>query len=233
METHRLAMAGPLPPGFVWLEQLCPAAVIDLRYATARNFTGQPLRGYESGTAAVTRQAAEALARACEELAPLGLTLKVFDAYRPQRAVRHMVEWIRQPEDLRSRSLHHPRVPKSQLLARGYIAESSEHSRGSAVDVTLVATRAVRPRAVEGDLLPNGEVDMGSPFDFFDPQSATDFDLLPRACITNRRWLRALMARHGFRNHPEEWWHFALRDEPFPDQSFDFPLPARLMALAA
>ena len=220
----------PLPAGFVWLRRACPQAVIDLRYAGKDNFAGRALRGYEHGACAATSQAARALRSACAEAARHGLALKVLDAYRPVRAVRDMVEWSRAPEDGRSRARYHPRVPKSELFARGYIALHSEHSRGSALDVTLANADGGDELILGTQPLRDGEADMGTPFDYFDPRSATDFAGLPRHCITNRRWLRALMARHGFRNNAQEWWHFALREEPFPQREFDFvpgtPRPA-------
>ena len=160
------------------------------------------------------------------EVRPQGLTLKVFDCYRPQRAVTDFVAWTRDTGDQKTKAEYFPGVDKAALLDLGYIAERSSHSRGSTVDLTLAAldpgTAAALP--TRGPLLPGGEVDMGTPFDLFDVKSHTDNPDLPEAVRHNRQFLKELMARHGFRNLPEEWWHYTLDEEPYPDTYFNFPV---------
>lgn len=189
---------------------LAPGLVVDLRYATANNFVGVPIDGYERPRCLLTEPAARALAGVQAELAAGGLGLVVWDCYRPQRAVDHFVRWSREPADPAAAARHHPRVPKDELFAAGYIAARSGHSRGSTVDVGLV--RASEP------------LDLGAPFDFFDPRSHTDATDLSDAARANRARLRSAMERRGFRPYPAEWWHFTLADEPYPDRYFDVPV---------
>lgn len=212
-------------PDLVPLASVAPAIEQDLRYRGARNFLGRPVAGYEHAQCWLARPAAQALASAQREVAPLGLRLKVFDCYRPQRAVDDFVRWGRDLADQKTRAEYYPRVPKDELFKRGYIAERSGHSRGSTVDLTLVVVDGVRARqALAGPLADGQEVDMGTPFDLFDERSHTDNADLPPDVQKNRQWLRALMQRHGWRNLPEEWWHFTLQGEPYPDRYFDVPL---------
>ncbi|MET0383558.1 MAG: M15 family metallopeptidase [Burkholderiaceae bacterium] len=211
---------GQLPAGFSRLRDACPSALIDPRYATDRNFIGRPLDGYESAQCCSTTRAALALRAVCEEAARAGLAVKVFDAYRPERAVRDMVRWCGQAEeDPEARRLYHPRIPKRELLQRGYIAPASSHSRGSAIDLTLAVGAA-------GLGAPDlQELDMGTPFDHFDPASACMSDEVSGRARENRLLLRRLMTAGGFVPYELEWWHFRLADEPFRTQSFDFPIP--------
>ena len=193
------ATRGVEAPDLVPLAAVAPGVQQDMRYHGANNFMGRPVAGYAAPTCWLSRPAAQALRSAQQELEPLGLRLKVFDYY--------------------------PRVPKEALFQRGYIAARSGHSRGSTVDLTLVVTDGLRARQVLfGPLADGAEVDMGTPFDLFDAHSHTeDADQSPDV-QRNRRWLRALMERHGWRNLPEEWWHFTLRNEPYPDRYFDLPV---------
>lgn len=212
-------------PDLVPLASVAPAIEQDLRYRGARNFLGRPVAGYERAQCWLTRPAAQALAGVQREAAPLGLRLKVFDCLRPQRAVDDFVRWGRDLQDQKMRADYYPRVPKGELFQRGYIAERSGHSRGSTVDLTLVVVDGVRARQVlAGPLADGQEADMGTPFDLFDERSHTDNAELPPDVQQNRQWLRALMQRHGWRNLPEEWWHFTLQNEPYPDRYFDVPL---------
>jgi D-alanyl-D-alanine dipeptidase len=217
-----------LPDGFVHLEQLIPELRAEARYVGDDNFIGRPIDGYQHATCILSTPAAQALAAAQRELAPLGLSLKVFDCYRPQRAVDHFIAWGKDPTDQKNKAQYYPNVPKEALFERGYIAEKSGHSRGSTVDLTLVATNATpgaaAPLPLRGRLLANGEVDMGSPFDLFDVRSHTDNPDFAPEVVHNRLWFKALLERHGFRNLPEEWWHYTLRAEPYPDRYFDFPV---------
>ncbi|MEU9378958.1 M15 family metallopeptidase [Streptomyces sp. NPDC048255] len=205
---------GAAPPGFAALHEVDPSIRQDMRYAGARNFTGGVVDGYEEPVCLLGRSAAEALRRAQRGLLRRGYTLRVYDCYRPQRAVDHFVRWARKPDgpgDARTKAEFYPNVERGRLIAEGYIAEKSGHSRGSTVDVTLVE-------------LSGREVDMGTPFDYFDPLSHTDDPRIGAAARANRQLLKRALGEQGFVNLPEEWWHFTLRPEAFPDTHFDFPV---------
>lgn len=202
----------PLPRGFVDVQQLIPGIHADLRYCTAGNFVGERIDGYLAPRVILTREAAESLARVQADLAPFGLGLKVLDAYRPQRSVDHFVRWANDLGDTATKQRYYPNIAKQMLLAQDYIAERSSHTRGSTVDVTIVS-------------LPEGEdLDMGGGFDFFDPRSRITDKRIPPAARAHRMLLLNLMVKHGFKSYPREWWHFTLRDEPFPETYFDFPV---------
>lgn len=204
--------AHALPEGFIYVADAVPSARIDARYATADNFVGQPVDGYRAPRVVLSQPAATALARVAAELAPFGLGIKVFDGYRPQRAVDHFVRWAADLGDQATKPRYYPGVDKGHLFRDGYIAAKSGHSRGSTVDLTLV------------DLASGDELPMGTPFDFFGPQSWPDYAGLPAAERANRALLRQVMTRHGFRPLREEWWHFTLDNEPYPERYFDFPV---------
>ncbi|WP_232631486.1 M15 family metallopeptidase [Methylobacterium sp. Leaf118] len=189
-----------------------PGLVVDMRYAGADNFVGRPIAGYEAPRCLLTPQAARALALAQAELATEGLGLKVFDCYRPLRAVADFAAWARDPDDARMKARYYPDLDKRDLFRLGYIAERSAHSRGSTVDLTLVRLADGRER------------DMGTPFDRFDPASATDSPTVSGAQRANRHRLRAAMIRAGFGPYPQEWWHFTLKREPFATTAFDHPV---------
>ncbi|PXW65423.1 D-alanyl-D-alanine dipeptidase [Methylobacterium sp. B4] len=197
---------------FVDAAGVVPGLRLDMRYAGSDNFVGRPIVGYEAPRCLLTPQAARALGRAQAALAPEGLGLKVFDCYRPRRAVADFAAWARAPADTRMKTAYYPRVDKADLFRLGYIAERSAHSRGSTVDLTLV-------RLADG-----AERDMGTPFDLFDEASATDAPGIGATPIRNRRRLRDAMIRAGFAPYAQEWWHFTLRDEPYPDTAFDRPV---------
>lgn len=182
----------------------------DPKYAGSDNFMGRPIRGYLSPTVMLTRQAAEALSRAQQAVAAQGLSLLVYDGYRPQQAVDHFVEWGADLADTLNQATYYPDVPKAELFDRGYISARSGHSRGSTVDLTL--TR---------DGIP---LDMGTPFDFFDERSHTENPATPEAAMVNRMLLRDIMTQAGFRNYINEWWHYTLVDEPYPDTYFNIPV---------
>ena len=220
-----LAVAGPsaaakLPAGFCRLAEIDPSIVIELRYATANNFVGHPIIGYHAGpqAAVLTCAAARALARVQAELRPLRLGLKVFDAYRPQRATDFFFAWAMDPAAGGQRALFYPRHNKRSLFARGYIARRSGHARGSTVDLTLIRWRDGRPQTRPGD----EGLDMGGRFDLFDRISFTAHRPLGARARRHRALLRRAMGRHGFVNYFREWWHFTLRPEPQPRRRFDF-----------
>jgi len=205
------ARAGP-PPGFVEVRAAVPGVSVELRYFTNDNFVGQRIDGYRAERCYITAEAAAALAAVQAELAVFDLGLKVFDAYRPQRAVDHFVRWAEDLADTRMKAGYYPDVEKKNLFRDGYIAAKSGHSRGSTVDLTVVALGRGAPV----------ELDMGTPWDFFGPKSWPSSREVTAQQRANRMLLRSLMVQHGFRPLAEEWWHFTLEDEPFPDTYFDF-----------
>jgi D-alanyl-D-alanine dipeptidase len=216
-----VALASPSPsatPSFVWVGDVAPRVVEDIRYATARNFVGRPIDGYEAAKCLLTPEAARALAKAAAAIEARGDRLVVYDCYRPERAVAHFVRWARDLSDTSTKAEYYPDVPKDELFARGYIAERSGHSRGSTVDVGLLRRL---PGAAADAWAP---VDMGTPYDLFDPRSHTDAPGLTAAVRRHRDLLREAMNEAGFSNLPEEWWHFTLVDEPYPDTTFDVPV---------
>ncbi|WP_187670991.1 M15 family metallopeptidase [Zestomonas carbonaria] len=206
------ACATQRPDGFVHLDQMLRSATYDVRYYNGDNFVGTRIDGYEAGRVLLSREAASALAAAEQELETESLRLKIFDGYRPQLAVEHFKRWAADPHDTRMKDRFYPDLEKQDLFRLGYIAERSGHSRGSTVDLTLA------------DAGTGQELDMGSPFDFFGPISHHDTPLITPQQARNRERLRNLMIRHGFRPYAEEWWHYTLENEPYPDSYFDFPV---------
>lgn len=209
------AFAGERSSAFVDATEVVPGLVVEMRYAGEHNFVGARVDGYDRRVCLLTRKAALALAQVQKELNERGLGLKVFDCYRPARAVAHFVRWARDIGDTKRKAEFYPDMDKRDLFAAGYIAERSGHSRGSTVDVTLV-------RLGEGDAPPT-ELDMGSCFDLFGPRSWQSAAVGAPA-RENRALLTAVMTRYDFRPYDKEWWHFTLRGEPFPDTYFDFPV---------
>ena len=198
--------------GFVLLSDYVPGIVQEIRYFSTYNFVGDRIDGYEEPVALLTREAARALKDVANEANVMGYRLKVFDAYRPARAVRHFVFWGIEDLDLRMKPFFYPNLAKQVLFQEGYIAKESSHSRGSTVDLTLL------------DMATGKEVDMGSPFDLFDPISHPDNRDVTDEQYDNRMLLQNLMVRAGFVPIDCEWWHFTLGDEPFPETYFDFPV---------
>lgn len=205
-----------IPDGFVDLKKVVPEIQIDLKYFTAENFTGEPVDGYTANRCWITRQAALKLALVQAELRPYSLGLKVFDAYRPQSAVDHFVRWTMEPNQVAQQQTYHPGVSKTELIEKGYISDRSGHSRGSTVDLTIV-DHADRYQGAPREL------DMGTPFDFFGPQSAGAYPELSAQQRSNRLLLKTIMERHGFKGYSKEWWHFRLENERYPETSFNFP----------
>ena len=197
---------------FVLLSDYVPGIVQEIRYFSTYNFVGDRIDGYEEPVALLTREAARALKNVANEANVMGYRLKVFDAYRPARAVRHFVFWGIEDLDLRMKPFFYPNLEKQVLFQEGYIAKESSHSRGSTVDLTLL------------DMATGKEVDMGSPFDLFDPLSHPDNRDVTDEQYDNRMLLQNLMVRAGFVPIDCEWWHFTLGDEPFPETYFDFPV---------
>lgn len=196
--------------GFEDAGAVIPGLVVDMRYFGSENFVGRRIAGYEAPICLLTRETVRSLAAVQERLNELGFGLKVFDCYRPKRAVDYFAAWARRPTDQVRKDDYYPEVDKSQLFELGYIAERSGHSRGSTVDVTMVNART------------GAEVNMGSPYDLFDPISWPASTAVGRAAQANRMLLQDTMIKAGFRPLKEEWWHFTLEDEPYPETYFDF-----------
>ena len=202
---------------FVLLSDHVPGIVQEIRYYSTYNFVGDRIDGYEEPVAILSKEAARALKGVANEANAMGYRLKIFDAYRPARAVRHFVFWGIEDLDLRMKPFFYPQLEKQVLFQRGYIAKESSHSRGSTVDLTLL------------DMGTGKEVDMGSPFDLFDPISHPDCREVTDEQYDNRMLLQNLMLRAGFEPIDCEWWHFTLKDEPFPETYFDFPVSSEYL----
>jgi zinc D-Ala-D-Ala dipeptidase len=238
------AMAQPsnaLPEPLVYLADIAPTILQDMRYAGPDNFTGAPVPGYAAAECILRRETAAALARVQADLVSEGYALKVYDCYRPERAVRAFVVWAAGPETAaRSSRSYHPSLPRSALFQQGYIARASSHSRGIAVDVTLVrlppsapvpvASGTAQPSgdctAAQDQRTPDSSVDMGTSFDCFDSKSHTASSRLTEAQRSARRRLVDAMQRHGWRNYQREWWHFT-HTAARGDESFDVPIRPR------
>jgi D-alanyl-D-alanine dipeptidase len=225
---------GQVPDDFVDVRSVVSDIALDIRYATPHNFVGRRIPGYKAAKCLLTRQAAEALARVQTALRESGLGLKVYDCYRPQAAVDAFVEWGRDLNDQAMKAEFYPSVDKRNLFRDGYIAERSGHSRGSTVDLTIVAlpmerrderrTELFSCEAEQSRRFADASIDMGTGYDCFSPRSHTLRSDLSAAQRANRLLLKHLMESNGFINLPEEWWHFTLSAEPHPNRYFDFPI---------
>ena len=203
--------------GFVILADYVPQIVQEIRYYSCYNFIGERIDGYEEPCALLTIEAARALKSATAEFQVLGFVPKVFDAYRPASAVRHFVLWGIEDQDIRMKPYFYPELEKETLFERGYIASKSSHSRGCAVDLTLL------------DMKTGKELDMGSPFDLFSPISHPDCRDITDEQYENRMTLQRVMVRSGFKPINCEWWHFSLENEPYPDTYFSFPVSSQYL----
>ena len=201
--------------GFVLLSDAVPDAILEIRYYSTYNFVGDRIDGYEEPCAMLTKEAAAALKEVSDELVSKGYRLKIYDAYRPQKAVTHFMNWAKDINDIRMKKYFYPELDKSVLFDQGYIAEKSGHSRGSTVDLTLF------------DMNTEKEVDMGGTFDYFGELSHPDYKKITAEQYENRMILRDAMVSHGFKPLDEEWWHFTLVDEPYPDTYFTFPVSSK------
>lgn len=231
-----------LPAPLVFLADIEPGIRQDMRYATADNFTGRPVPGYEAPECVLTLGTAKALARAQREVAARGYSLKVYDCYRPERAVRAFTAWAAAPEEAAVRRFH-PRLDKSRLFASGYISRDSSHSRGISVDLTIVPAAAppapsFDPAASYGrcdgpaaQRAPDDSLDMGTGFDCFDAKSHDTASDLTAEQRRVRRVVYAAMTRAGFRGYSREWWHFTL-EQPDNERAYDLPIPRREIAAA-
>ena len=202
---------------FVLLSDYVPSIIQEIRYFSTYNFVGERINGYEEPCAIISKEAARALQSAANMFNAQGYRIKVFDAYRPARAVKHFILWGIEDLDLRMKPYFYPELQKHELFEKGYVASQSSHSRGSAIDLTLV------------DMSSGKEVDMGSPFDLFSPKSHPDFMGIDKSQYNNRMLLQKIMVENGFEPLDCEWWHFKLKDEPFPETYFDFPVSAEYL----
>jgi D-alanyl-D-alanine dipeptidase len=201
-----------LPEGFVYATTIIPDLKVELRYYSTNNFIGDTIDGYKANKLILTKQTAEALKLVQDDLLQQNLCLKVYDGYRPQQAVNQFMLWARNLKDTINKRQFYPDVKKRHLFKEGYIASQSGHSRGSTLDLTII----------EADT--HKALDMGSPYDFFGEASWVDYQLITEQQKANRELLQTIMLKHGFRNYPKEWWHFTLRNEPFPETYFNFPV---------
>ncbi|MBR3312187.1 MAG: M15 family metallopeptidase [Solobacterium sp.] len=197
---------------FVLISANIPDVLLDIRYYSSFNFIGERIDGYEAPVAVLRKEAAVRLKEVSGEMKEKGYRLKIFDAYRPQKAVDHFMRWAADPSDIRMKEYFYPEIDKKDIIPLGYVAEHSGHSRGSTVDLTLF------------DMRTQQDLDMGGTFDYFGELSHPDYKGVTEEQYENRMLLRDVMLRHGFRGLDEEWWHFTLKDEPCPDTYFTFPV---------
>lgn len=200
------------PEGFVYLQEVIPDMELEVRYYDNNNFMGRPVNGYTKPVIIISRAAATSLNLVAADLRKEGYRLKVFDAYRPQRAVNNFVEWAKDPSDTLTKAEFYPLISKDRLFDLGYIASRSGHTRGSTIDLSLVQADTGK------------ELDMGSSYDFFGDISHHGTGKISKQQEINRNILRDAMLRHGFKLYSAEWWHYSLPNEPFPDTYFDFPI---------
>ncbi|MCB1509756.1 MAG: M15 family metallopeptidase [Hyphomicrobiaceae bacterium] len=230
-----------LPKGFVYLRDVDPSIIQEMRYFTSHNFVGRRVDGYLAGECILTKRAADALRRVQASLKQQRLSLKVYDCYRPMRAVRHFIRWARNPRDTLTRREFYPTLDKTKLFRLGYISTRSAHARGSTLDLTIVALPAARqPRYDVNRQVPchypqgrrygDNSLDFGTGYDCFHARSHTWNREISVEATANRKLLLKEMERAGFRNYRKEWWHFELRNEPFRATQFDFPIVPRKAA---
>lgn len=225
--------ADAMPEGFVYLRDVAPSIEQDMRYAGAHNFTGEPVPGYEAPECILVRQAAEALKKVQADLKPKGLSLRVYDCYRPTQAVDAFVAWAKEPDEPAAKAAWYPRLDKTALFP-DYIATRSGHSRGATLDVTVVPIGAADPPprgesclAPQEAYAPDGSLAMGTTFDCFDTKANMETSGLTAREMENRALLREAMSARGFKNYPFEWWHYTFEPEPYPDTYFDVPIRPR------
>ncbi len=223
-----------LPTGFVYLSDIDPSILQDMRYASMHNFVGKPIQGYKKPVCILTLPAAEALAKVQRELLKQNLSLKVYDCYRPKMAVDEFINWSEDSNDQKMKTEFYPRVPKEQLFQQGYIAKKSAHSSGSTVDLTIVDlsnTKQAKYRPGQ-KLVPcfeekskrfqDNSIDMGTGYDCLDPTAWISNENISKTAYQNRMLLKNLMVEAGFKPYRFEWWHFTLENQPFRRQYFNF-----------
>ena len=210
--TYASLSAQKIHKDFVFLSDIDETIQFELRYLGNNNFIGKAIDGYSRDCIVMTKKTAFALKKVQQILLKEGLSLKIFDAYRPQQAVDHFVRWAKQTNDTLMKKEYYPDVPKSELFTQGYIAGKSGHSRGSTVDLTIINSTS------------GSELDMGSPYDFFGKKSHPFSKNIKKNQQENRLYLRRIMLANGFKPIESEWWHFTLKKEPFPTTYFNFPI---------
>lgn len=207
-----LSVFAQLPDGFVYVKSIIPDLDVELRYNTKNNFIGKRIDGYQSNKLILTKETALALKQVQEELLSQNLCLLVYDGYRPQKAVNHFMRWAENLTDTVNKKAFYPDVDKLNLFVEEYIAARSGHSKGSTLDVTIIDGNTGKP------------LDMGSNYDFFGEASWVDYQNITDQQKANRKLLQTVMLKYGFKNYPKEWWHFTLKNEPFPNTYFNFPV---------
>ena len=223
------------PADFVNIKKMIPQIQIDMRYFSAHNFIGRKVEGYQAPVCLLTRPAAQALNTVVEQMRPMGLTVKVYDCYRPQTAVNDFVRWATELDNTTMRTEFYPSVDKTRLFSDGYIAARSGHSRGSTLDLTIVPLGSETPlaesirkqvscTAPQSQRYPDNSLDFGTGFDCFSPVSHPSYQAISAQAKANRLLLQSLMIRAGFKPLDTEWWHFTLTNEPYPNTYFDFPV---------
>lgn len=198
-----------LPKGFVYIDEVINDVDIDIRYSNDNNFIGKKINGYNQSSAIGTKELALALQEIQNDLKHFGYGVKIFDAYRPQKAVSHFSRWSTN-DDVLMKDLFYPNIEKRDLFKKGYIASRSGHSRGSTIDLTII------------NLKTKEELDMGTSYDFFGIESSYGYSGLTYEQNSNRLLLYSVMKKYGFKSLKSEWWHFTLENEPFPDTYFNF-----------
>lgn len=235
--TSQIALSPQnLPAGFAYLQDIDPTIIQDIKYAQYHNFVGCPIPGYNIPIAIICEEAAYALKAVQTELKSLNLGLKVYDAYRPQDAVDFFSKWAEDPRDQTMKAEFYPSIDKVNIFAEGYIAKKSSHTRGSAVDLTIIPL-PVPPQATwklgdpildgrlpKGQRFDDNSLEMGTGFDCLDDLSHTANPNISAQARANRLLLKTLMEKHGFENYSKEWWHFGFINEPFPETYFNFPV---------
>ncbi len=210
--TNQKVEEEPPNKNFVYLKELIPKLRSDLRYYGSNNFIGKPIDGYDQPKLLLTVEAANALKKVQDELERIGFGLLIYDAYRPQKATDHFLRWSKDMADTLMKDEFYPNIDKKDLFELGYIAKKSGHSRGSTLDLTIVSLKTKHI------------LNMGSPYDLFDEKSHTEYPNITKNQRALRLLLKRRMEKHGFKSYEKEWWHFTLKDEPYPDTYFDFPI---------
>jgi D-alanyl-D-alanine dipeptidase len=226
------SLAAELPKDFVYLKDIEPTIIENLRYFSNENFMGRKIDGYKANRVILTSEAAIALVKIQQELLKNGYSLVIYDAYRPQLAVDFFMKWSKDSNDQVAKEKYYPDINKADVFKLGYVAEKSGHSRGSTVDLSIIRIGdSLKPITFQkrqlknGSIIPfldDGSVDMSSSFDLFGEASHHDSNLIETEFLARRNYLRGIMKKNGFNDYPEEWWHYTLKNEPFPDTYFDF-----------
>ncbi|MDO8527083.1 MAG: M15 family metallopeptidase [Deltaproteobacteria bacterium] len=219
---------------FVSLNEVDPSIIVDMRYFGKHNFIGRQIKGYRAPKCLLTKESAEALTEVQKELKQKSLSLKIYDCYRPQKAVNDFAQWTKNLQNTDMKKEFYPEEPKETLFDRGYIAYKSGHSRGSTMDLTIVPLPATEEEiyhegqplvecfAPETKRFKDSSIDMGTGYDCFSTLSNTDDKRIRGLQRKNRQLLKTIMEKHGFKNYDKEWWHYTLKNEPFPDRYFNF-----------